>query len=235
MSLPERWRLKDLLWVHKGLIILWNVIIFVFVGLPLRNNYAKIGSGCMNHKTLEIWEYGRVELHWPQRQRGTQITKYLHCFCLIWIAQISSILHLIKLKESRVSIIPSGLTSKVQPLDLTVNRLFKFKLRKKWDDWIIYDYENIKNTKSEKMKTDEWDIIFEWVVSSWDKVNRSTILNGFRVSFGEDRYFPQFEENEIEVNETAPKHCRCSWTCWITWKFQYYWWWKLWWFWRVNK
>jgi len=45
--------------------------------------------------------------------------------------------------------------------------------------------------------------IFEWNDSSWEEVNRSTILNGFRVSFDEDRDFPQIEENEMKVNETG--------------------------------
>ena len=29
-------------------------------------------------------------------------------------------------------------------------------------------------------------------------------MNGFRISFGEHRDFPQIEENEMEVNETGP-------------------------------
>jgi len=50
----------------------------------------------------------------------------------------------------------------------------------------------------------DWNTIFEWIISFWEEVNHSTILNEFRVSFGEHRDFPQIEENEMEVNETDP-------------------------------
>ena len=106
-------------------------------------------------------------------------------------------------KESKVAIIPAGLTSKLQPLDVTVNRSFKSKLRKKWEDWIINEYENIKRTKSNNMKATDWDTIFEWIVSSWEEINISTILNGFRVSFGEDDVL-ETKGNETEVNRCRP-------------------------------
>ena len=107
-------------------------------------------------------------------------------------------------KKSNVAFIPTGSTSKVQQLDLTVNRSFKSKLRKKWEDWIIKDYENIKYAKSGNMKAADWNTIFEWIVSSQEVVNLSTILNGFRVSFGEDDDVLEIEENEMNVNESDP-------------------------------
>ena len=41
------------------------------------------------------------------------------------------------------------------------------------------------------------------VVSSGEEINISTILNGFRVSFGEDDVL-EIEENEMEVTEKSP-------------------------------
>ena len=46
---------------------------------------------------------------------------------------------------------------KLQSLDLTINRFYKSKLCKKWEDWIINEYENIKRTKSNNMKAVDWD------------------------------------------------------------------------------
>jgi DDE superfamily endonuclease len=40
-------------------------------------------------------------------------------------------------KYSKMAVIPAGLTKKLQPLDISVNRSFKSKLRKKWEDWMI--------------------------------------------------------------------------------------------------
>ena len=54
------------------------------------------------------------------------------------------------------------------------------------------------------MKAADWNTIFEWIVSSWEEVNLSTLLNGFRVSFGEDDDVLEIEENEMNVNESDP-------------------------------
>ena len=51
------------------------------------------------------------------------------------------------------------------------------------------------------MKAADWNTVFEWIVSSWEEVNHSTILNDFRVCFGEDHGILEIEENEMEVNE----------------------------------
>lgn len=54
------------------------------------------------------------------------------------------------------------------------------------------------------MKAADWNTIFKWVVSSWEDVNLSTILNGFRVAFDEDDDVLEIEENEMNVNESDP-------------------------------
>jgi transposase-like protein len=168
---------------------------------------AANGSGWMNHETLEIWlkKVWKSRITLPPKTPWNQDPKVpsLLLFDMHRSHLVTTTLDKIK-KESKVAFIPAGLTSKVQPLDLTVNRSFKSKLRKKWEDWIIKDYENIKHTKSGNMKAADWNTIFEWIVSSWEEVNLSTILNGFRVSFGEDDDVLKIEENEMNVNESDP-------------------------------
>jgi transposase-like protein len=167
---------------------------------------AANGSGWMNHETLEIW----LKKVWKNRNTLPPKTPWdqdpkvpsLLLFDMHRSHLVPNTLDKIK-KESKVAIIPAGLTSKLQPLDLTVNRSFKSKLRKKWEDWIINEYENIKRTKSNNMKAADWDTIFEWIVSSWEEINISTILNGFRVSFGEDDVL-ETKGNETEVNRCRP-------------------------------
>ena len=161
----------------------------------------------MNHETLDLWlkKVWKSRTTLPPKTLWNQDPRVpsLLLFDMHRSYIVPTTLDKIK-KESKVAIIPSGLTSKVQPLDLTVNRSFKSKLRKKWEDWIINDYNNIKHTKSGNMKAADWDTIFEWIVSSWEEVNPSTILNDFRVSFGENDDVHDIEENEMEVNESCP-------------------------------
>ena len=116
---------------------------------------AANGSGWMNHETLDLW----LKKVWKSRTTLPPKTPWnqdprvpsLLLFDMHRSHIVPTTLYKIK-KESKVAIIPAGLTSKVQPLDLTVNRSFKSKLRKKLEDWIINDYNNIKRTKSGNMK-----------------------------------------------------------------------------------
>jgi hypothetical protein len=40
-------------------------------------------------------------------------------------------------KCSKMAVIPGSLTKKLQPLDITVNKPFKDRLRAKWENWIM--------------------------------------------------------------------------------------------------
>ena len=55
-----------------------------------------------------------------------------------------------KLKKTKLAIIPGGLTKLLQPLDISVNKSFKSKVRKLWENWIVSGYH--ENTKTGRMK-----------------------------------------------------------------------------------
>jgi hypothetical protein len=40
-------------------------------------------------------------------------------------------------KYSKLAIIPGGLTKKIQPLNLSVNKSFKSKLHSTWERWMM--------------------------------------------------------------------------------------------------
>ena len=42
-------------------------------------------------------------------------------------------------KNTKHGVIPGGLTKKLQPLDISMNKSFKDRLRVKWDEWISYE------------------------------------------------------------------------------------------------
>lgn len=80
-------------------------------------------------------------------------------------------------KEQRVTraVIPGGLTSKLQPLDLTVNRSFKSHLR----DYFKKDV--LPRIKPTNLTLREFglDNITKAVRYAWNKVSRETIRKGF--------------------------------------------------------
>jgi hypothetical protein len=79
--------------------------------------------------------------------------------------------------SSRLAVIPGGLTKILQPLDLTVNRSFKSKLRHRWNRWIADASHTF--TPSGAMKRVSLGEICIWIKESWDEVSVDCVQNGF--------------------------------------------------------
>jgi DDE superfamily endonuclease/Tc5 transposase DNA-binding domain/Brinker DNA-binding domain len=79
-------------------------------------------------------------------------------------------------KSSRLAVIPGGLTCKLQPLDISVT--FKSNLRKRWENWMLEGIHQYTN--SGKLQRVSYKEICEWIVRSWEEVNETCVLNGFR-------------------------------------------------------
>ena len=77
--------------------------------------------------------------------------------------------------------IPAGLTSKLQPLDLTVNRVFKNSYKKKYMDYAVSYKEKFSNGVEKSSRDD----ILKWLDEVWyseEEIRKKTIINGFRKS-----------------------------------------------------
>jgi hypothetical protein len=71
-------------------------------------------------------------------------------------------------KYSKLAIIPDGLTKKIQPLDLSVNKSFKSKLRSTWERWMMTGVNDC--TESGKIKRVSYEDINRWILESWQAV-----------------------------------------------------------------
>jgi len=77
-----------------------------------------------------------------------------------------------------VAVIPGGLTSTLQPLDLTVNRSFKAAVRRLWHAWM--QRGDAALTSHNNARQPGLDQVVEWVKTAWDEVSADIIANGFR-------------------------------------------------------
>jgi hypothetical protein len=76
-----------------------------------------------------------------------------------------------------MTLIPGGLTKKLQPHYITVNKPFKDQLRAKWENRMmggIHEYN-----KTGQMKRPSYKDIVAWIVESWTAVNENCVRNGF--------------------------------------------------------
>ena len=72
--------------------------------------------------------------------------------------------------NTKTAVIPGGLTSVVQPLDVCLNKPFKDRPRQKWCTWMI---------KGEKTFTVGGNIC-EWVKDSWNKIPSEMVARSFK-------------------------------------------------------
>ena len=80
--------------------------------------------------------------------------------------------------KTTTAVIPGGLTKKLQPLDISVNRSFKNHVREEWEKWMSEGIHTF--TETGKMRRATHAEVCDWVVRAWKAVKVSSIKNGFR-------------------------------------------------------
>ena len=84
---------------------------------------------------------------------------------------------LLRRANTVLSVIPGGLTKIVQPLDISVNKSFKAKLRNTWEEWMMSGDHTF--TKTGRQRRVDFVTITKWIHESWNTIPTSTIINGF--------------------------------------------------------
>ena len=107
----------------------------------------------------------------------------------------------LKRQNSKIAIIPGGLTKLLQPLDISVNRSFKQHVRMSWEKWMCDGEHSF--TKTGRQRRASYALVTEWILDAWKKVPISAIVNGFRKSgkLPEDMVLPEFEDSDDEDDE----------------------------------
>ena len=84
------------------------------------------------------------------------------------------------------------MTKRLQPIDLTVNKSFKDRMRACWENWMVEDYHEY--TKSGNLKRASYITVCKWVVDSWSKVPPQIIIDEFKQALDQD-----YNDEEITI------------------------------------
>ena len=79
--------------------------------------------------------------------------------------------------QTTQAMIPGGLTSILQPLDVVLNKPFKDRVRKRWMTWMASDDKEL--TKGGNLKKPSISLVTSWVKSAWDEIPAEIVVKSF--------------------------------------------------------
>ena len=101
--------------------------------------------------------------------------------------------------NTEVEIIPAGYTSKLQPMDVGINKPFKGKVRSCYSRWMVANKEN-PNPKFKPTRIS----VAKWIKEAWNGIEKNTFINSFYGSgFDIRRVATTGEGNTNEGNDNV--------------------------------
>jgi len=82
-----------------------------------------------------------------------------------------------KQENTDLAVIPGGLTSLLQPLDVSLNKPFKDGVRKKWMQWMADGIHEFTATGREKKPSEE--LICSCISETWNDISAEMITAAF--------------------------------------------------------
>ncbi|GBC07964.1 hypothetical protein RclHR1_07810006 [Rhizophagus clarus] len=154
------------------------LIIFKIKNIPRENFPPEViiqanKKGWMNENEMLYW----IENVWAKCERfsNSQSLLVLDSFSA---HIVDSVKKRFSKKKTNIAVIPGGLTSRLQPLDISVNKSFKSKMQRYYNEWMA---ETIKElTPTGKFRRHSYKTVAHWVKDSWDAVDVNLIQRSFK-------------------------------------------------------
>jgi hypothetical protein len=127
----------------------------------------------MTWELMEVW-LGCVWEYWAGVLSRVWSMLAMDTFCGHLSVRIKNRL---RHKNTNLVIIPSGMRSQLEPLDVLVNKPFKYLVCKHCDAWLNKDNHIL--TTSDKIKKASASIIAEWISKAWKEVPDNIIPESF--------------------------------------------------------
>ena len=151
-----------------------------------------------------------VKTIWEKRPGGLLKAKSLLVLDAFRCHRQPEIKNQLQRHNTDLAIIPGGMTSMLQPLDVSINKPFKALLCTKWNEWLAEGHKSL--TLTGRVRKTTLSTICSWIIEAWDKIPEEMIVKSFKkccitnaLDGSEDDIL--FEE---DISNTTTAHEECE-------------------------
>lgn len=130
-------------------------------------------KGWMDSEIMKIW----IEKVWRARIGGLSRRRSLLVFDSFEAHKTEQVKRSLKSENTDLSVIPGGLTSVLQPLDVCLNKPFKDRLRQRWMTWMAEGIHELTPTGRQKKPSEE--LMCQWISEAWREIPREMVARSF--------------------------------------------------------
>jgi len=130
-------------------------------------------KGWMDSDQMKIW----IEKVWRARIGGLGRRRSLLVFDAFEAHVTNSVKSSFKHENTDLAVIPGGLTSILQPLDVSLNKPFKDGVRKKWMQCMADSIHEFTATGRQKKPSEE--LICSWISEVWNAIPPEMVTASF--------------------------------------------------------
>ena len=185
------------------------MLIFKRKTIPKINNKHRVvvsaqEKGWMDSEQMKVW----IEKVWRARIGGLGRRKSLLVYDAFEAHVTDTVKASFKRENTELAVIPGGLTSLLQPLDVSLNKPFKDGVRKHWMQWMADGIHEFTATGRQKKASEE--LICSWISQAWNAIPSEMIAASFlkcgitnNLDGSEDELVYNSTENTHELDDSS--------------------------------
>ena len=131
--------------------------------------------GWMDEDGMKLW----IRKVWCARPGGLMKRKSVIVFDSFRAHLVPGVEGKLREENTDICVIPGGLTSQLQPLDVCLNKPFKQGMRMKWTEWLM-DKTNHDFTSSGLLKKPSISFMCAWIKEVWKGLRPDMIVKSFK-------------------------------------------------------
>jgi len=131
-------------------------------------------KGWMDEEGIKLW----IQNVWNRRPNAFRNLRSLLVWDMFKPHLSTDVKRRLATNKTDLALIPGGLTSVLQPLDVCLNKPFKDHMREQWNEWFTSAEKSF--TKAGNMRPPSLDTLCEFVEKAWNNLEPSMIESSFK-------------------------------------------------------